>query len=363
MLHELITIHRDAIIKRARTRAMPGQATQSESELESGVADFLTQLSEILRAKATATSFSADAIGAGAARHGRNLRALGFTVSQVVHEYGDVCQAVGEVAVEQQTSISTEEFCTLNRCLDTAIAEAVTEHGRTAAGLKSTVDVDRIGLLTNDIRSMLDTALLAFGILKRGAVAINGSTGLVLGRTLMGLHDLVDSTMSDVRMAGNRQRRERVAVTSLLNDLTVAASLHAEYLGLQFAIEPIDATWAIDADPQLLASAVTNLLNNAFKYTRAGGGVTLRARNEDGRLLIEVEDQCGGIPDSEGDPLHRGRETTDPDSGGLGLSIARDAVHAHGGDIYIRNMPGAGCAFVIDVPLAADLMVVPPAGR
>ena len=164
-------------------------------------------------------------------------------------------------------------------------------------------------------------------------------------------------------MAGNRQRRERIAVTSLLNDLTVAASLHAEYLGLHFAIEPIDAAWAIDADPQLLASAVTNLLNNAFKYTRAGGSVTLRARNEDGRLLIEVEDQCGGIPESEGDPLHRGRDTTDPESGGLGLSIARDAVHAHDGDIYIRNMPGAGCAFVIEVPLAAGALVVPPAGR
>ncbi len=360
MLQELITTHRDAIVRRSRTRAMPGQATHSESELESGVADFLAQLSEFLQASATATSGPTDAIAAGAARHGRNLRALGFTVSQVVHEYGGICQAIAEVGLEQQSPISTEEFCTLNRCLDTAIAEAVTAHGRTAGGLQSVVEVERLGQLTNDIRSMLDTALLAFGILKRGAVAINGSTGQVLGRTLMGLHDLVDSTMSDVRMAGNRQRRERVAVTSLLNDLTVAASLHAEYLGLQFAIEPIDATWTIDADPQLLASAVTNLLNNAFKYTRAGGSVTLRARSEDGRLLIEVEDQCGGIPASEGDPLHRGRERADADSRGLGLSIARDAVHAHGGDIYIRNMPGAGCAFVIEVPLAAD---VPPADR
>jgi signal transduction histidine kinase len=280
----------------------------------------------------------------------------------VVHEYGGICQAVAEVAIEQHTAISAEEFCTLNRCLDIAIADAVTEHARTAGGLRSAVEVERLGQLTNDIRSMLDTALLAFGILKRGAVAINGSTGLVLGRTLMGLHDLVDSTMSDVRMAGNRQRRERVAVTSLLNDLTVAASLHAEYLGLHFAIEPIDPTWAIDADPQLLASAVTNLLNNAFKYTRAGGSVILRARNEDGRLLIEVEDQCGGIPESEGDPLHRGRVTTDAESGGLGLSIARDAVHAHDGDIYLRNMPGAGCAFVIEVPLAANALV-PPLGR
>jgi signal transduction histidine kinase len=363
MLQELITRHRDAIVRKSRTRATPGQATHSESELESGVAEFLTQLSECLQAGITATPVSTDAIRAGAARQGGHLRALGFTVAQVVHEYGGICQAIADVGLAQRIPISTEEFCTLNRCLDAAIAEAVTEHGRAAGGLKSGLEIERIGQLTNDIRSMLDTALLAFGILKRGAVAINGSTGQVLGRTLMGLHDLVDSTMSDVRMAGNRQRRERVAVTSLLNDLTVAASLHAEYLGLQFAIEPIDVAWTIDADPQLLASAVTNLLNNAFKYTRAGGSVTLRARNEDGRLLIEVEDQCGGIPASEGDPLHRGRATTDSDSRGLGLSIARDAVRAHGGDIYIRNMPGAGCAFVIEVPLSADAWVGPPAAR
>jgi signal transduction histidine kinase len=363
MLQELITVHRDAIISRARTKTMPGQATPSESDLQNGVPDFLTQLSEILHSENTATPLSADAIGASATRHGRNLRALGFTVSQVVHGYGDICQAVAEVAIEQQASISAEEFRTLNRCLDAAIAEAVTEHARTPRESKSAVEVERLGQLTSDIRSMLDTALLAFGILKRGAVPLNGSTGTVLGRSLMGLHDLVDSTMSDVRMAGNRQRRERVTVTSLLNDLTVAAGLHAEYLGLQFAIEPIDATWAIDADPHLLASAVTNLLNNAFKYTRAGGKVTLRARAEDGRLLIEVEDQCGGIPDSEGDPLHRGRGTTDFDGGGLGLAIARDAVQAHGGDIYIRNMPGAGCAFVIEVPLGAEAAVGRPRPR
>ena len=85
--------------------------------------------------------------------------------------------------------------------------------------------------------------------------------------------------------------------------------------------------------------------------------MVLRARTEKGaRLLIEVEDECGGIPDSEGDPFQsfgerRGRDQTGL---GLGLSIARKAVIAHGGDIHIRNIPGKGCVFVIDVPLAAQ---------
>ena len=176
----------------------------------------------------------------------------------------------------------------------------------------------------------------------------------MLGRSLMGLRDLVDSTLSDIRIAANEQRRERVPVTPFLNDIAVAGGLHAESRGLQFAIEPGDPAWAVNADPQLLASAVTNLLNNAFKFTRAGGRVVLRARtNESARLLIEVEDECGGIPDSDGDPFQsfgerRGRDRTGL---GLGLSIARKAVRAHGGDIHIRNIPGKGCVFIIDVRL------------
>ena len=121
-------------------------------------------------------------------------------------------------------------------------------------------------------------------------------------------------------------------------------------------IEPGDSAWAVNADPQLLASAVTNLLNNAFKFTPAGGRVVLRARtNEDERLLIEVEDECGGIPASVGDPFQafgerRGRDRTGL---GLGLSIARKAIRAHGGDIHIRNLSGKGCVFTIDVPMAS----------
>ena len=102
---------------------------------------------------------------------------------------------------------------------------------------------------------------------------------------------------------------------------------------------------------------MTNLLNNAFKFTPVGGRVVLRARaNEDRRLLIDVEDECGGIPASVGDPFQafaerRGRDRTGL---GLGLSIARKAVRVHGGDIHIRNAPGKGCVFTIDIPLAAD---------
>jgi signal transduction histidine kinase len=357
MLYEFVATYRDAIIARSREKltARPWPSA-SAHELENGVPLFLTQLSEKLQSESSGPPpLSRSALGASATLHGRDLMALGFTVSQVVHDYGDICQAITELAIEQNAPITTEEFKTLNGCLDTAIAEAVTEHARITAESRSIEETERSGHVAHETRDLLNTAILAYQTLKRGAVAINGSTGAVLGRSLMGLRDLVESALSEIRIAANQQRRERVLLTPFLKDIGVAGTLHAESRGLQFAIEPGDPEWAVTADPQLLGSAVTNLLNNAFKYTLAGGRVVLRARlGADAHFLIEVEDECGGIPASEGDPFQsfvkrRGRDRTGL---GLGLSIARKAVRAHGGDIHIRNIPDRGCVFVIAIPRA-----------
>ena len=355
MLHDFLATHRTAII--AKTRGMltnrPG-LTGETGEFENGVPLFLTQLADTLRAESTLSPFAAGAIGVSAARHGGELLALGFNVSQVVHGYGNICQAVTEVAVEERAPITTEEFHTLNRCLDVAIAEAVTEHARITADSRSSQEVERLGQLGHEIRNMVNTALLAFDLLKGGTVGVGGNTGGVLGRSLIGLRDLVDSTLADVRMTANRQRRERVTLTSFVNDVALAGSMHADYSGLQFSIEPVDPALMVDVDPQLLSSALMNLLTNAFKYTREGGHVTLQVRSADQRVLITVEDECGGMPANGRDPFEpfgdrRGKDRTGL---GLGLSIARKAVRSHGGDIHIHNTPGTGCAFVIDLPLA-----------
>lgn len=358
MLHEFITTYRDPIIARTRAKLTDRPwAVVSDSELEHGVPLFLTQLSETLRLETTGTPFSDSAIGESATRHGRELRALGFTISQVVHDYGDICQAITEVAVEQHLPITTEEFHTLNRCLDTAIAGAVTEHARITAETGRTETVERTGQLAHELRDVLHSAMLAFNTLKLGTVAINGSTGAVLGRSLMTLRDLVDNTLSDVRMAANIRRRERLPVASFLGEIAVVANMQAECRGLRFGVETDDADIAVDGDPQLLASAVMNLLNNAFKFTRAGGGVMLRARRHGERVRIEVEDECGGVAAALTDVFFQPfaeRRKHDRTGLGLGLSIARKAVRIHGGEIEFRNLPDQGCVFVIDLPLAVD---------
>jgi signal transduction histidine kinase len=362
MLHEFITTYRDSIVARAREKLTDRPwPLVSTSELEHGVPLFLTQLSDTLRSGTTPPPLSQSIIAASAVQHGRELRELGFNVSQVVHDYGDICQAITEVAVEQHLPITTEEFHTLNRCLDTAIAEAVTEHARITKELRSPEEIERSGQLAHEIRDILNTALLAFHTLKRGTVAINGSTGTVLGRSLMTLRELVDNTLSDIRIAAKILQREHMPLAAFLSDIAVVGHLQAESRAITFVIDPVDRRLAVNGDPQLLTSAVMNLLNNAFKYTPAGGRVVLRALREGLRVRIEVEDECGGSPDGTDDPFKpfASRRRNDRTGLGLGLSIARKAVRVHAGDIHHRNLPGKGCVFAIDIPLAEEHTPVP----
>ena len=354
MLYEFITLHRDAIIANTRLRVMARPwPPPSTAELQHGVPLFLTQLGETLRLEHSDTPFSSNAIGASATRHGHDLLALGFTISQVVHDYGDICQAITELAHELDAPITATEFQILNRSLDTAIAEAVTEHARLTAASVQAEELERTGRLIHEIRNYLNTSVFAFDVLKRGTVGVNGSTGAVLARSLVSMRTFVDSILADMRTAASHHRPEVLPVLHFLNDVVMAAQLHADYSGLTLVVEPIDPDLTARVDAQLLESALMNLLTNAFKYTREGSTVTLRARAQGGNLRIEVQDQCGGIPDTNGDPFtpfgdRRGKDRTGL---GLGLAIARRAVRAQGGDVSLRNIPGSGCIFTIDVPL------------
>jgi hypothetical protein len=356
MLHDFISSNGEELISRTRAKvsARPSPCA-STGEPENGVPLFLAQLSETLRLEVSATPFSPTAIGAGAARHGRELLAKGYSISQVVHDYADVCQAITELAVEKGATIIPEEFHTLNRCLDTAIAEAVTEYGRLKEEAISRHDLQHRGQIAHELRNFVQTALLSFKVIEAGKVGASGSSGGVLGRSLVNIRDLVDSIVSEVRLAATARRHDRVSLLLFVDEIAVAANLHAQYRDIRLTVEPVDPTLAIDVDTQLLASAVMNLVHNAFQYTHAHGQVTIRARAERGRAFIDVEDECGGLGQGAteqarpfGDRRGSGRSGL-----GLGLSISRKAVTANGGEVHTRNLPGKGCIFSIELPLAA----------
>ena len=151
MLQEFLNRNRDTLIARCRSRVAARRAPPpTEEELWYGIPLFLDQLITTLRLEQASASISSSSnIGGTAAQHGNNLFRRGFTVGEVVHDYGDLCQVITEVATEQSATISAPEFRMLNRCLDHAIAGAVTEFGRqshafTSDEYSSAATADRI---------------------------------------------------------------------------------------------------------------------------------------------------------------------------------------------------------------------------
>jgi len=112
----------------------------------------------------------------------------------------------------------------------------------------------------------------------------------------------------------------------------------------------------LEVDPDRLGQAVGNLLSNAIKYTPAGGSVSVSAGVEDEAVWIRVSDTGSGVAPEEQDrifdPFYRGDAAGRFAKGlGVGLTIARDMVTAHGGRLEIDSDVGLGSRFTIWLPL------------
>jgi signal transduction histidine kinase len=358
MLHEFIATNREEIITRCRakvaTRSFPNP---TDAEINHGVPLFLDQLLEVLRLG----SESNPEIGASAGHHGHDLLAKGFTVSQVVHDYGDVCQAITELAMATYAPISTSDFHTLNRCLDDAIAAAVTQFGRereesnhldsaTARGN------ERLGFFAHEMRNLVNTAIVSFAVLKTGKVGVTGSTASVLDRSLTGLRSLIARSLAEVRLTEGVLNPEQFRLSEFIAEVADAALLEANTRGIHLTVIPVEGGLVVDADRQVLALVIGNLLQNAFKFTRPDTTVTLRVDADAERVRIEIEDECGGLPAGNASELFRPFEQRGADRTGLGLGLAfsRWGVEANHGKISARNMPEWGCVFTVDLPRVPD---------
>ncbi len=324
----------------------------TEAELDIGIPLFVQQVIDALDDEPGRSPN----IDVSAASHGSELSKAGFSVSQVVHSYGDVCQSITDLALDLGARITTKDFRTLNRCLDDAIASAVSEYTkeRESALVKHELAfaTERLGFLAHELRNLTNTALVAFEVLKTASVGVDGSTSAILGRSLIGLRDLINRSLVEVRLAAEVTHTQEIVMNDFLQEVAASATLEAKARRLHLTVLPADHSVTVDADRQILASVVGNLLHNAIKFTRAESGVVLRLRTSAERVFVEVEDECGGLPDEKVETLFRVFEqrSTDRSGVGLGLAISRDGARACGGEILVRNTPGVGCVFVVDLP-------------
>jgi signal transduction histidine kinase len=351
MLHEFLFANRAAIIARTRIKVgLRAAPRATEAELESGIPLFLDQLIEALRSPNAASQ----AIVESATNHGRDLLKRGFTVAQVVYDYGDVCQVVTELAAESDAPITADEFHAFNGCLDDAIAQAVTEYGRSREQSITAQGTERLGDLAHELRNALGAAMLSFHTLKTGSVGLGGSTAALLDRSLRRLSTLIDSTVTQVRLESASVTLERVSVNQFIEEIEVVASMEANARGLSLSVAAVPAGLEVTVDRELLAGAVTNLIQNALKFTHKGGRVSIRTTASAGRVRIDVEDECGGLGPGKAEELFRPFEqrAIDRTGLGLGLSISRRSVQAIGGTIAVRDISGVGCVFTVELPQA-----------
>jgi signal transduction histidine kinase len=213
------------------------------------------------------------------------------------------------IAALRAAPLSTAEFKTLPLCLDDAIAGAVTEYDRqrnTAATARNARDLgERLGFLAHELRNFLNTAVLAFAAVRSGSVGIDGATSNVIDRSLGGMGDLIDRALSDARLAaGPSGRVDAIDLEQLVTE--AGASLAATLAGCQLEVCAVAPGITLLADRQLVAGAIDNLLQNAFKLTPPGTRVLLRASATDDRVLIEA--------------------------------------------LRAADLPGTGCVFTIDLP-------------
>ncbi|MEP6483397.1 MAG: hypothetical protein ABJB01_03035 [Rudaea sp.] len=223
MLYEFLTENRIELINRCRDKAAARAGSSVPPSTDgNGVPLFLQQLADTLRAEHRALHGPGDqagqtpaaaAISSSAALHGGELLRRGLSVDQVVHEYGDVCQAVTELAVEKKIPLTNDEFRTLNRCLDDAIADAVTAFGASRERVSNERAESLRVLLTRFVeehRRLLDVATAAYAVIKRGDVGVSGATATLLMNTLAELHFAVERALPEIHMAN--------AVTTLAAD-------------------------------------------------------------------------------------------------------------------------------------------------
>jgi signal transduction histidine kinase len=358
-LYEVLAARRDEVIQRwkGQVRGTHVPEGMPPLELTNHIPEFVDEIVSVLRMDSGLSSRGpAPEESATAAGHGAQRLRLGFSLDSVVREYGTLRDAIVDTVRDSGAEITFRELQVLFDAIVTGIAHAVSEytHQRDAELLRQANE--HFAFIAHELRNPLSSATMSFQLLEsKGQLPAESRSVGALRRGLQRTSELIDQTLQIARVAsGIELRRQPTTLRSLFEDAELLAISEAESRGVEIQLV-IDSDERVSLDTRLVRSALGNLLRNAVKYTSSGSVVVLRGNVANGRAVIEVEDRCGGLaPGKVEEAFAPFVRLDNRQSGfGLGLAIAKQAVDAHGGSIRVQNLPGRGCIFVLELPVAA----------
>lgn len=354
-LQLFLRTNRNEILELTEQRTLSLAALRPTSEtLQKGLPIFFEQLVTVLSKKEVSVAAGDEAeIFHTASLHGKELLHLGYTLSHVVHAYGAMCQAITEVANIRKSNVTALEFHNLNRCLDIAIAGAVTEFDNLKNVEIKNREVTHLGVVAHELRNALNRAIVSYEMLSKGIVGLGGSTSKVLGSSLNEISLIIDRSLADLRLRVHSElHNEYFSINDLLSYLLVTAEAEANKREQTISLD-VDDDLIVFTDRHLILSAIGNIVQNALKYSQAKSNIKITAKKVDSSAVISIEDQCGGFPIELMGEIFRPLEKRGVTNNGLGLGllISSEAIEKCNGKLNISNKD-KGCIFSVTLALA-----------
>jgi signal transduction histidine kinase len=350
MLHDFLDRERVSIINAARRKAQNVRwGRLASTSIDESWEVFYDDLTGLLRSKKIASSQN----GFDNIDLGTEYVKLGFAITDAVQSYNILYQAITESAATFGLRLSDEELHQLNTTLDSAIAHVVTQFERIQTKAQDLKETERLGFLAHELRNSLQTATIALEMIELGTVSVRSKTGGLLQSSLQRMADLIDNALTGVRLRIEpAPRLRKIRAFEVISEVEVTASYQARSRDLNLCIQTSNDI-EIVVDRQLFISALSNIVQNALKFSKPEGTVSIRATQEEDRVLIEVEDECGGLHEDKIEQLFEPgvQASADRTGVGLGLAISRQAVEQNNGKLRVQNLPGKGCVFIIDLPV------------
>ena len=274
------------------------------------------------------------------------------------HVNPDILVRSVRYAIERKQFL--EQLNQINRTLETQVEEKTIEllKSQEINQLKS----EFVSTLSHDIRNPLNTILLAAGLLERHNQALINDQEINHLQLIRSAIKNVSNLLDEASLIGKSDSGQLVYQPHILNlenlcsELVQQSQLSAQEKQLNLIFTSSEHCLEYLGDETLLKHIISNLLNNAIKYSLPKGTVRFELIKQEKTVILKFQDQGIGITEADQkqlfQPFHRGENVGIIPGSGLGLTIVKQCVIAHRGEITVNSQVGLGSTFTVTLPIA-----------